>query len=294
MSSKRHILLPATLLASVLAWQLVQVPVAQAQAGGGAAPGNNQVLVDLYLQVQALQTEVQNLRGIVEEQGYQLRRMEQEQRDRYLDLDRRLSALGTGGDPSGTGLPGQPGAPADIPGITAPPAGNLDAPGALGGVGGIQEPQGLAGAAGSNLDTPASAAVVQAPVAMPANEQELYRTALNLLLEQSDYEQAISLFQRYIDTYPNGPYITNAYYWQGEALILVARYNQAKDVFSKLINDYPNDPKAPGAMLKLGVVYSRMGDNRLATQVWRDIQTRYPASVTEIRAAEDYLRRAGN
>src|SRR5690554_5229874 len=121
MSSKRHILLPAALLVSTWAWHAgAQVPVTEAQGGGRSvaaqpAPGNNQVLVDLFLQLQALQTEVQSLRGIVEEQGYQIRRMEQEQRDRYLDLDRRLSALGNGGGsaPDGTLTPGTGAPPSD-------------------------------------------------------------------------------------------------------------------------------------------------------------------------------------
>jgi len=54
---------------------------------------NNDIVVTLYNMLEALQQEVQMLRGMVEEQGYQIRRMESEQRDRYLDVDNRLSAL---------------------------------------------------------------------------------------------------------------------------------------------------------------------------------------------------------
>ena len=55
--------------------------------------GGNDIIVTLYNIVEALQREVQTLRGLVEEQNYQIRRMENEQRDRYLDVDNRLSEL---------------------------------------------------------------------------------------------------------------------------------------------------------------------------------------------------------
>ena len=97
------------------------------------------------------------------------------------------------------------------------------------------------------------------------------------------------MFQSYIDNYPQGRYLTNSYYWQGEALILVSRFSQAKDVFNKILSEYSQDPKAAGAMLKLGVTYKQLGDLSLADQTWREIATRYPDSSTEIREAENYL-----
>ncbi len=56
--------------------------------GAGQALGNGG---DMYLLLQQLQDEVRVLRGMVEQQQYQIRQMEQEQRDRYRDLDRRIS-----------------------------------------------------------------------------------------------------------------------------------------------------------------------------------------------------------
>lgn len=46
-----------------------------------------------------LQDEVRTLRGMVEQQQYQLQQMERQQRDRYRDLDRRIAA-GLGGTAS--------------------------------------------------------------------------------------------------------------------------------------------------------------------------------------------------
>ena len=46
---------------------------------------------DVYSQIRALQEEVTLLRGLLEEQSYELKQLKQLQLDNYMDLDRRLS-----------------------------------------------------------------------------------------------------------------------------------------------------------------------------------------------------------
>ena len=74
-------------------------------------------LATLYYQLQLLQDDVRRLQGIVEEQNHRLDRLVQDQRDRYIELDRRLVELGT------------PVAPAD-PAAGATPTGFGTSPGA--------------------------------------------------------------------------------------------------------------------------------------------------------------------
>ncbi len=52
-------------------------------------PGGN---ATLFYQLQVLRDEVQELRGMVEEQAHQLDRLGREQQEQYLDIDRRLSS----------------------------------------------------------------------------------------------------------------------------------------------------------------------------------------------------------
>ncbi len=54
---------------------------------------------ELFFQVQALQEEVLTLRGLIEQQAYELRRLKQQRMDDYVDLDRRLSQV-SGAPPS--------------------------------------------------------------------------------------------------------------------------------------------------------------------------------------------------
>lgn len=48
---------------------------------------------EFYYQLQMLQQEVQQLRGMVDEQAHEIRQLKQQQLDDYVDLDRRVSQL---------------------------------------------------------------------------------------------------------------------------------------------------------------------------------------------------------
>lgn len=70
----------------------------QASRQGAAAPasGNNDAMSLLLEQIQQLQTEVQALRGFIEEQGFELRKLQRDSLSRYTNMDDRLSALESG------------------------------------------------------------------------------------------------------------------------------------------------------------------------------------------------------
>lgn len=249
------------------------------QVSGNNSSDSNDIVLNLYLQLESLQAEVQTLRGLVEEQSYQIRRMQTESRDRYLDVDNRLSNL------SSSTRSANNDAPISVRGVVMEPG---QAPIDLQNQEAI--PRVVPRRSTASTPTPPSSTTPS----KPRNEQEVYRTALNLLVEESDYENSINMFKLYIDTYPNGRYTANAYYWQGEGLILVRRYNQAKEAFTQVINNFPKHAKAPGAMMKLVVTYINMDDMTQAQQTFQNLQQAYPDSATEIGAAKDYLSQAGN
>ena len=66
-------------------------PATQAQQSSSGA------LQVLYEEMEILKQEVQTLRGIVEEQTYELNKLKKEQKERYIELDRRMSQVIQGG-----------------------------------------------------------------------------------------------------------------------------------------------------------------------------------------------------
>lgn len=238
----------------------------------------NEIMVNMYLQLEALQTEIQNLRGLVEEQSYQIRRMQTEQRDRYLDTDSRLSEINNqvqsfhNGQQAAIALPSSSTQP-----LTGSVNNSVNPPNQA-------STNPVTASVGNGLAAGAAVAVNS-----PQTEQELYREALNLLLEDEAFAESITLFQQYIESYPRGRYLTNSLYWQGAAMELAGRYPQAIVVLQRLINEFPADPKAPTAILRLGTVYREMGENGQAAAQWRRISELYPDSTSEIEIANEYL-----
>ncbi len=78
-----------------------------------AVPSN--VQWELYNQLQQMQQELSQLRGLVEEQAHELSQLKDQQRQRYLDLDHRLNQLRNA-------APAQPAETAAIPETSAPAA----------------------------------------------------------------------------------------------------------------------------------------------------------------------------
>ncbi|TNE81863.1 MAG: tol-pal system protein YbgF [Gammaproteobacteria bacterium] len=71
----------------------IPVPVPVAAAPQDSAPP----VADSHYQLQMLQDEVRTLRGMVEELNNEVKQLKARQLDDYMDLDRRLSGLATGG-----------------------------------------------------------------------------------------------------------------------------------------------------------------------------------------------------
>lgn len=66
------------------------VPLGRSDGNGGA---NSELLEALLFQVQQLESVVAEQRGLVEELSYQVQVLQQEQKERYIDLDGRIMSL---------------------------------------------------------------------------------------------------------------------------------------------------------------------------------------------------------
>ena len=72
----------------------------QQQRTSNSAAAN--MSAEFYYQFQTLQQEVMELRGLVEEQAYEIKKLKQQRLDDYLDLDRRISNMRGGAAPADT------------------------------------------------------------------------------------------------------------------------------------------------------------------------------------------------
>ncbi len=244
-------------LQPVLAQEMAEPQSAATTAAEPAAMSNRQ-LSELFYQIQVLQQEVQELRGLVEEQAYQLNRLARDQKEQYIDLDRRVAGLTTGAA-AGAGLTaGSSAAPAGSPG-----AGSTS-------LGGAQSST-------SPAATTASTGVVALPNSGGMSEREAYQNAFDLMKGRK-FDESITAFNDLIVRYPNGQYTPNAFYWLGELHLAQQNTEQARQSFMQVIGLYPDHPKVPDTLYKLGVAYHRLGDTAKAMEYFADVQSRYPQS----------------
>jgi tol-pal system protein YbgF len=227
---------------------------------------NNQTLLDMAERLDAMQAELQQLRGMVEEQQHTLEGLKERQRELYLDIDRRLSRFEREGA----------GANVSAPVVTAPAV-------SAGG-------QPLTSAAA----TP-SAPAAKTPTAAPSNstnqlqqEREAYQKAFDTLRELR-YAQATQEFRAFLKKYPNGRYGHIAQYWLGEASYAQRNFKQAIIDYQGLLKGYPSSPKRAEAMLKIGYSQHELKQDNEAKQTLDQLIKLYPDS-TEAGQARNLLK----
>lgn len=128
-----------------------------------------------------------------------------------------------------------------------------------------------------------------APTAVPTppadgKEQQAYEKAVQLVLQDKNYDKAIPAFQKFIKDYPNSSYQPNARYWLGQLLLNKGDSAAAKGQFQKVVSAYPDSPKVPEALLKLGIIAQLDGDAAAAKANYEKVISQYPQSATAQQA----------
>ncbi len=229
----------------------------------------NQVLMNLSLRLDELESQLQQLQGDTELQTHQQEEMSRRQQALYLDMDQRLEVLEKGvgahhvesGDvsiePSVEGS--EPYAEFDderIPDAT------------------------LVAAEGASNVVEASSSGDAA-----SDYSEAYS-----LLKNGQYDEAINAFQNFLKNHSETEYADNAQYWLAEANYVTRRFSQAVRDFGLVISDYNSSKKVPGALLKMGYAYYELEEWPQARTSLEQLVTQFPKS-SAARLAENRLKR---
>lgn len=122
---------------------------------------------------------------------------------------------------------------------------------------------------------------VPAPALQPMisdDENTLYDSAVNLILKEKKYEQAVPQFQSFLKQFPKSDYVPNAHYWLGLLLFNKQEWQTSEEHFNKVVSFYPDSGKRADSLLKLGVIAQRKGNNARALQLYEQVVSEYPDS----------------
>jgi len=245
---------------------------------------------DLVNQLTELRSEIQSLRGLVEQQTFKIEELEKRNRDQYVDLDARIARI-QGGAAAGTGTPMMD--PEAVPPVAQQPAPDgvfSDVPPADPS-GTVMEPPEVAPPVDGQVSTdPASTlepGIIQS-TADPMAERAAYESAFDSLKE-GRYAEAARRFQSFLQQYPSGEYSPNAQYWLGESYYVTQNYQIALEAFQRLLTQFPSSNKAPDALLKVGYCHYELRQWDAAESTLQQVVQQYP-DTTVARLAQGRLR----
>jgi tol-pal system protein YbgF len=181
----------------------------------------NPEILDLVTRMEQMQSEVQQLRGMIEEQSQTISDLQRKQKNMYLDLDSRIQNASSAVTPTS---PTTSVAPVGAtPAVAAPVA-----------------------------TQPAVVSPAQAPQ-LANNDKDRYQQAYEAL-RSGQNAMAVKLFESFLQDFPSGQFADNAQYWLAEAYKVNREIDKSRSAFIKVLTQYPQSAKVPDALLKLGYI----------------------------------------
>ena len=220
----------------------------------------NQQLLGLLKEVEALKAEVAKMRGQTEVQVHQLDTLGKRQNDLYVDLDQRITDLAKVAKPAPVTEIAQ--TPAPGPQVSPTP------------------PASPASPAPTVAEAPPSApasAVATTPQLDPLVESRTYETALNHFRE-ANYVGAIAGFKGFLKAYPDSALAPNAQYWVGYAYYALKDYKTALAQQQKLVAVYPTSAKVPDAMLNIATNQIALDNLAGARKTLEELVDKHPGT----------------
>jgi len=190
----------------------------------------NRAQISMQQQLDDLQNEVNELRGVTELHTHQLSQVLERQRELYQELDRRVSE-------------------ALKPQNSIPDT--------------IQAPETKVNVVNYSSDL---------------TENESYDRAVNLVLKDKRYEQAISEFKSFNTKYPNSTYASNSHYWLGQLLFNKGKLTDAANEFEIVVLKFKDSSKRSDSLLKLAAVAQKQKSNPKSIALYKQVIEEYPNS----------------
>ncbi|MGB0895368.1 MAG: tol-pal system protein YbgF [Parashewanella sp.] len=120
----------------------------------------------------------------------------------------------------------------------------------------------------------------QAPIAASGSlsETDSYQRAVNLVLKQRKYDEAIPAFKDFISKFPQSNYAANANYWLGQLLFNKGQLKEAKTAFQIVVNKFSDSSKKADSLIKLGKIAEQQNDKRLAKRYYQRVVNEHAKS----------------
>lgn len=264
---------------------------------GTAGKISNNSMYEILGRLEQMQLELQQLRGIVEEQSHRIKSLDDKQNNIYSDFDHRFKEA-KGSDNGGVGVIGDSFTHSQT--LTDQPDIDVN-----------NQTESFSGQTGQAIDQrkPSSQVVVPSTVDV-ANKVKQAKAVANKdiaddkvvkktvtpnagqssgsqnTVYQAAYEklrnghntEAITQFKQLLTSFPDGEFASKSQYWLGEAYKLTNDLKSAKRAYAKVISHYGRSSRVPDALLKLGFIELEQHNKVSARDYLSQITVKYPDS----------------
>lgn len=200
---------------------------------------DSQTLVDMYTRLDNLQQQLQELRGVIEEQTHGMQGVEQRQREVYLDFDRRIRQLET-----------------QLAGMQSSPlsAAAADASGTSADAGPEQAAYQRAVdtlRAGRNQESIAALQdfLTRYPDSQYAGNAQYWLGEANYVMKQ--YPEAVAEFDKVVKLYPDSGKVPDAMLKLGYSQFELGQLDQARVTLNAIVEKFPKSTAAQLAQNRL-------------------------------------------
>jgi len=209
----------------------------------------SQLLQQLQQQLNDTQSDIDALRGEIQQNSYQLNQVVERQKQLYQQID-TLSSSGAA--------------------ASATSSGSSD---------NSQQ--------ASTTDQSASDSTGQVGT-QTGDVNKDYNAAVDLVLKQNKPDDAMAALQAWVKKYPDSTYQPNANYWLGQLYYNKGQKDDAAYYFATVVKKYPKSPKSAEALLKIGTIMKDKNQLDKAKSVWQQVIQLYP-NTPSAKAAQKAL-----
>jgi len=212
---------------------------------------------NMSIQLNELQNEVKELRGIIEEHDYKLEQIQERQRDIYRDIEDRLSGVHTNATDN-------------------------------------TNPQELATNTTDSVVSPQVTEQVKQTITDSDDGRSEFDAAFKLVRNRQ-YPQAIQGFESFLAKYPSGDFSDNARFWIGQVYYAQSNLIEAEKQFLLLRSDFPDSSKMSAAILKLAEIKVKQQQWNMAKKLYNEVLSQYTGAPQQLaRKGLQDIKQAGH
>ena len=110
------------------------------------------------------------------------------------------------------------------------------------------------------------------------------------LIENSRYSEAAENLRLLILSFPRGEYSIEAYFYLGDIYFQQQMYQDSIETFNSLLVNFPDNNRTPETIFKLGLNFLRLEDEIAAISNFNNVIHNYPESSAAILSEEELVK----